>query len=165
MSLYDMVKGTAAVTAVAAVSLGALAIGTLVTRHPNTARRALRTMLQGVQRVGLALAQTREDLGDVWAEARDELRGDLAFADWRLATRDWAASMAGAAGTAAKSNGSRPNRRAAATPKRSRSARKSEPVAATAARAASAHRVTTPRNGVRSGNETEKPKRRRSKLQ
>lgn len=95
MKLEDMLKGAGAVAAVGAVSVVAVGIGALVTRHPDTARRAVRMLMHGAQRVGLALAQTREELGDLWAEARDDLRNDLDLAEVRRAAESWAAEVTG----------------------------------------------------------------------
>jgi hypothetical protein len=97
MSVEDMLKGTGAVAAVGLVSVAAVGIATLITRHPETARRAVRTLMHGARRVGLALAQTREELGDLWAEAREELRDDLDFAEVRRTTESWAEDVVGSA--------------------------------------------------------------------
>lgn len=105
MSIEDILKGTGVVAAVGAASAAALGLGALVTRHPETARNGLRILMQGVQRVGLAAAQTREELGDLWAEAREQLREDLDLAQARWTAGAWASEPAAPSGRHAPAAG------------------------------------------------------------
>ena len=155
MNAFDMLKNTVAIAAVGAVSVGALAIGTLVTRHPETARRAVRTLMHGAQRVGLALAQSREDMGDLWAEVRDELRDDLDFEQLRNVSRYWTAE---ATGDAAESSETKPRKPAKSTAKAAKSGAKPR---ATSKRSSTAKAARTTRATTANGEDRRRQSRSR----
>jgi hypothetical protein len=56
---------------------GTLAVGYLVTRDRESLRRLVRVAAASVERVSVALAETREELEDLWAQARDEARQEI----------------------------------------------------------------------------------------
>ncbi len=56
---------------------GTLAVGYLVTRDRESLRRLVRVAAGTVERVSAALAETREELEDLWAQARDEARQEI----------------------------------------------------------------------------------------
>jgi hypothetical protein len=59
--------GSAAIGFVAGYALG---------RDPTAARRLLQAVARGVDRAQLAVAETREELGDLWAEARASVQAE-----------------------------------------------------------------------------------------
>lgn len=71
--------GSAAVGFVAGYSLG---------RDPAAARRLLQALARGVDRAQLAVAETREELGDLWAEARSSARSEWEGARFAAAEVD-----------------------------------------------------------------------------
>jgi hypothetical protein len=60
----------------AAGALGFVA-GFVVARDPEVLRRLARTMAGGVERISGALAESREELADLWAEVREDARQDI----------------------------------------------------------------------------------------
>jgi len=153
VNITGMIKNTAAVAGIAALSVGAVAVGTIVTRHPETARRALRILMQSAQRMGVALAQSREDFGDLWAEVRDELRADMDFGRIRQAAQSWGWSRQGAEQeTPAKSNGARKSRMSAAQATRTRGGRSSK----NGVSEATPERTASRRGSTRTGKTTRK---------
>jgi hypothetical protein len=55
------------VVGLAATALLGVAAATVIARNPEVLRRAARTVARGLERASLLAAQTRENLGDVWA--------------------------------------------------------------------------------------------------
>jgi hypothetical protein len=83
MDPKDLVKPGAIVLGLAAATALGFAAGYLMARNPELARRAARALAGGWERVGGALAESREELADLWAEAREDARTtveDEAFA-------------------------------------------------------------------------------------
>jgi hypothetical protein len=107
MSLEDFTKPAGAALGLAALAAAGFAAGYVVARDPATLRRLVRAVAGGAERVSLALAETREELADLWAEAREDARAaveEAAFATGEKPTV--AASAAAAAATAADAGGS-----------------------------------------------------------
>ena len=83
MDPKDLVKPGAIVLGLAAAAALGFAAGYLMARNPELARRAARAVAGGWERVGGALAESREEIADLWAEAREDARTtveDEAFA-------------------------------------------------------------------------------------
>lgn len=77
MGPKDLLKpGTIALGVVAAGAIG-FAAGFLVARDPQRLRQLARAVAGGVERVAVALAESREELADLWAEAREDARHDI----------------------------------------------------------------------------------------
>lgn len=91
------------VVGIAATALLGFAAGVAVTRDPEVVRRAARRVAgaaaAGRERATLMAAQAREQLGDLWAEARDAAVADVDDADFKRAAA--AASKAPRAAAAA----------------------------------------------------------------
>lgn len=67
----------------ATLTAGTLALGYLVlTRDREALRRVVRVAAGTVERVSAALAETREELTDLWAEARDDVRQEIDDAEF-----------------------------------------------------------------------------------
>ncbi|MBK8070257.1 MAG: hypothetical protein IPK27_22405 [Rhodanobacteraceae bacterium] len=77
MSLEDVARRAAAVAAVAAVATLAGAGAWIAFKHPELGRRALKSLARGAEKLRLALAETAEELCDLWAEARDEVAAEI----------------------------------------------------------------------------------------
>jgi hypothetical protein len=71
-----------------------LAAGYLVTRDRETLRRVVRIAAGSVERVSAALAETREELADLWAEARDATRREMDEAAFATAEEPFAEAPA-----------------------------------------------------------------------
>jgi hypothetical protein len=104
MAVSDYIKPGAMVLGVAAAAALGFAAGYAFARDPQLLRRTLRAASGGVERLMGAWAETREEIGDLWAEARE---------DARRAVEDDAFEQAGAAAAAATAAAARS---AAATP-------------------------------------------------
>jgi hypothetical protein len=153
IELKDTIRPGALLLAAAAGAAAGFALGLMAGRYPETARRAALALARGVGRARFRIAETVEELSDLWAEAREvalrEIEAD-AFA------RDAAAAaMAGAAGGAAVATAPPAPERAAAgaagTVPRARSRRRAAAPAAEAAppaprRAAGKSRGTSSRS-------------------
>ena len=74
MDIKDIVKPAGLLAGLATLAVGTLAVGYLVTRDRETLRRVVRVAAGTVERVSAALAETREEVADLWAQARDEAR-------------------------------------------------------------------------------------------
>jgi hypothetical protein len=121
MGPNDFVKPAVGLLAVAAVTTLGFAAGYIVARDPALLRRLARSIAGGLERVSSAVALSREELGDLWAEVRDEAQhaGD----DGSAADAPLAAAGATAAKRTAKkpaSKGSQKRPRATARPRASR---------------------------------------------
>jgi hypothetical protein len=77
MALFDpkdLFKPLGAVAALAGSAALGFVAGYAVGRDPEAAKRLMVFVARGIDRVSLAVAETREELGDRWAEARSEAR-------------------------------------------------------------------------------------------
>lgn len=124
------------VAAIAATALLGFAAGVAVSRDPEALRRRARLVVgaaaAGVERATLMAAQAREQLGDLWAEARDAAVTDVDEADFERAAA--AAAKAPRAATTA----------GAASARGKKTARKQAPPARkTRARAAASAKAVT----------------------
>jgi hypothetical protein len=84
MSPKDLFGPGAALLGVAAAGALGFAAGFIVARDPRVLRRVAGALAAGAERVSVAVAESREELADLWAEVRDEARADAevrAFAD------------------------------------------------------------------------------------
>lgn len=107
MKLEDLARpGLVAlgVAGMAATGLLGFAAGWALSRDPEAARRVARRLARGAVRgfesASLLAAQAREELGDIWAEVREEVVADVDHTDFeRAAAR--AATGTAAAGAAA----------------------------------------------------------------
>jgi hypothetical protein len=77
MSLEDLARRTATVAALAGITALVGAGTWIAVKRPDLARQALRTLARGAEKLRLAVAETAEELGDVWAEARDEVAAEI----------------------------------------------------------------------------------------
>ncbi len=77
MQAKDLMRPGAVALAVAAAAALGFAAGWLLARNPELARRAARSLAGGWERVGGALAESREELADLWAEARENARATV----------------------------------------------------------------------------------------
>jgi hypothetical protein len=74
MDLEDFGKPAGAVLGAAALLAAGFAAGFVVARDPAVVRRLARAVAGGAERLSLALAETREELADLWAGAREDAR-------------------------------------------------------------------------------------------
>lgn len=84
MSPKDLLGPGAALLGLAAAGALGFAAGFIVARDPRVLRRVAGAIAAGAERVSVAVAESREELADLWAEVRDEARADAevrAFAD------------------------------------------------------------------------------------
>jgi hypothetical protein len=77
MSLEDLARRTAAVAAITTVAALAGTGIWIALKHPELGRRALKSLARGAEKLRLAVAETAEELGDLWAEARDEVAAEI----------------------------------------------------------------------------------------
>ncbi len=103
MKIAELARPGLIVLGVAATALLGFAAGMAVSRDPEAvrrmARRVARATALGLERATLMAAQAREQLGDLWAEARDAAVADVDDADFGRAAA--AASKAPRAAAAA----------------------------------------------------------------
>ncbi len=80
----DLLKpGALAVGIATAAALG-FAAGFVVARDPALLRRLARAVAGGLERIGVAVAESREEIADLWAEVREDARQEAeerAFAE------------------------------------------------------------------------------------
>lgn len=91
MSPKDLLGPGAALLGVAAAGALGFAAGFIVARDPRVLRRVAGALAAGAERVSVAVAESREELADLWAEVRDEARADAevrAFADAEASAAD-----------------------------------------------------------------------------
>jgi hypothetical protein len=109
------------VTGLAAIAMLGFAAGLVVARNPQAlagaARRVAREAARGLEQASLLAAQTREHMGDLWAEVREEVRAEVDDADFEraAASASTAKTVAGSEQTAAAS----PTTRKRSTPSKS----------------------------------------------
>jgi len=77
MSFKDLVRRGAVIGAITAVAALAGAGVWVALKHPELGRRALKSLARGAEKLRLAVAETAEELGDLWAEARDEVAAEI----------------------------------------------------------------------------------------
>lgn len=77
MNVNDLLKPGAAVLGLAAAAGLGFAAAYIVARDPQLLRRTARALAGGVERVTGALAESREELADLWAEVREHARQDI----------------------------------------------------------------------------------------
>jgi hypothetical protein len=94
MDAKDLLKPAALVLGIGAAGALGFAAGFIVARDPAAFRRVARAVAGGVERVSLAVAESREELADLWAEVREDARQDIE-------AKAFAAAAAGAATSAA----------------------------------------------------------------
>jgi hypothetical protein len=100
MALFDpkdLFKPLGSIAALAGSAALGFVAGYAVGRDPDGAKRLMQFVARSFDRASLAVAETREELGDLWAEARSEAR-----AHWEEA--QFAKHEAEAAATAAAAN-------------------------------------------------------------
>ena len=77
MNTKDLLApGAIALGVVAAGALG-FALGYAVARDPQKLRQLARAIAGGVERVSGAIAESREELADLWAEVRADAQADI----------------------------------------------------------------------------------------
>lgn len=120
------------IAGMAGTALLGFAAGVAMARDPEGPRRAARTVVRGAahgfERAALLAAKAREELGDLWAEAREEAVAAVDEADFGRAARRAAAGAApqAGAGRAAEEPAAAP----ADDPRRAQPRRKRAPRAA-----------------------------------
>jgi hypothetical protein len=80
----DLLKPGALVLGVATAAALGFAAGFIVARDPALLRRLARAVAGGVERVSIAVAESREEIADLWAEVREDARHEAeerAFAE------------------------------------------------------------------------------------
>lgn len=77
MNTSDLLKPGAVVLGIAAIGALGFAAGYVVARDPQVLRRMGRAIAGSVERVSGALAESREELADLWAEVREDARQDI----------------------------------------------------------------------------------------
>jgi hypothetical protein len=91
----DVLKVGSVLAGAAAIAALGFAAGYLAGRDPQRLRRWTQAAASGLGRIQTALAETREELADLWAEARADARAELE--EGALATAREAAAEASAA--------------------------------------------------------------------
>jgi hypothetical protein len=79
MALFDpkdLLKPFGALAAMAASAAVGFVAGYALGRDPAAARRLLKSVARGVDRAQAVVAETREELGDLWADARASARAE-----------------------------------------------------------------------------------------
>lgn len=77
MDLKDMQTPLIGALGLGAAATAGFVAGYIVGRDPELARKLTRALASGMTRTQVALAETWENLGDLWAEARDEARDQV----------------------------------------------------------------------------------------
>lgn len=103
MAVSDYIKPGAIALGVAAAAALGFAAGYAVGRDPQLLRRSLRAASGGMERLLGAWAETREEIGDLWAEAREDARRAVDDADFEPAAAEAHAAAAAAPQAPAKS--------------------------------------------------------------
>jgi hypothetical protein len=105
------------VVGMAAMALLGLAAGVAVTRDPAILRRTVRRVARGLESATLMAAQAREQVGDLWAQAREEAIAEVDAADFERAAARSAKTTRATVASAAASPVKTPRRRASGTRK------------------------------------------------
>jgi hypothetical protein len=90
----DLIKPGAVVLGVATAAVLGFAAGFVVARDPAFLRRLARAAAGGVERVTAAIAESKEELADLWAEVREDARENLDERAFAHAHRQDAAASA-----------------------------------------------------------------------
>jgi hypothetical protein len=101
MKFEDLYKPAGLAAALAAAAGTGLVIGLALSRNPAIARMVATTAARGLERLQIAVAETREELSDIWAEARDTARAEVEEAAFARDAAKQAPAAAGAAASAA----------------------------------------------------------------
>ncbi|WP_291008966.1 hypothetical protein [Hydrogenophaga sp.] len=110
------------VMGVAATALLGFAAGVAVARDPEVLRRTARRLARSLERATLTVAQAREHVGDLWAEAREDALAEVDAAEFeRAAAKASPAAPASAAAAAPR----KAARKSAPTTRKPRAPRKS----------------------------------------
>jgi hypothetical protein len=120
----DLVSPLGALAALAGTAALGFAAGYALGRDPDAARRLMHLMARGVDRVQLAFAETREEVADLWADARESARTAIEEARFDRAEAATAAASAAAASAAAAPTAARATSRRRATTGGTRRTRK-----------------------------------------
>jgi hypothetical protein len=95
MDIKDVVKPAGLLAGLATLAAGTLAVGYfVVTRDREGLKRVVRVAAGTVERVSAALAETREELEDLWAQARDDARQEIEDEEFAAAPEEEAAEPA-----------------------------------------------------------------------
>ncbi|MDZ7653277.1 MAG: hypothetical protein U5L03_12390 [Burkholderiaceae bacterium] len=101
MKAEDLVKPGAVVVGIAAAAALGFAAGYLVAKDPALLRRLMRSLAGGVERLTGAVAESREELADLWAASRAGARDAIEDETFAAATASAAMAAASAVGKAA----------------------------------------------------------------
>jgi hypothetical protein len=110
------------IVGVAATALLGFAAGVAVARDPEVMRRTARGLARGLERATLMAAQTREHVGDLWAEAREEALAEVDAADFERAAAKASQAVPASAAAAAPVKAAR---KRAPGPRKPRASRRS----------------------------------------
>ncbi len=97
MALFDpkdLFKPLGSIAALAGSAALGFVAGYAVGRDPAAAKRLMQFVARSFDRASLAVAETREELGDLWAEARADARAQ--WEEARFAEHEAAAAAAAA---------------------------------------------------------------------
>jgi hypothetical protein len=127
MALFDpkdLFKPLGSIAALAGSAALGFVAGYAVGRDPAAAKRLMQFVARSFDRASLAVAETREELGDLWAEARTEVRAQWEDAQFARHEAEAAATAATASAEAmaAKPEETMPNEPPTGAAKRARKA-------------------------------------------
>lgn len=77
MNLEDLARRAAGLAAITVFASLVGAGAWIALKHPQLGRRAVKSLARGAEKLRLAVAETAEELGDLWAEARDEVAAEI----------------------------------------------------------------------------------------
>lgn len=97
MNFNDMYKPAGLLGAIGAAAAVGLAVGFAVARDPRLLRRLAGAAARGVGRAQLALAETTEEVIDMWEDVREQARREMEDARFEAAGRRAAQASAAAA--------------------------------------------------------------------
>jgi hypothetical protein len=132
MNAKDLTKPGVVVLGIAVAAALGFAAGYMVGRDPQLLRRLARSLAGGAERLGGAVAEWREELADLWAEARAGAREDAEAQAFAAA----AAAAAAASESAAAAAEETPQPKAASRRASSRGAKRRSATARARRRAA-----------------------------
>jgi hypothetical protein len=104
MALFDpkdLFKPLGGVAVLAGAAALGFVAGYAIGRNPDAAKKVMQFVASGFDRLSLAVAETREELGDYWAEARAEARAEVEEAQFAAAAAAAAVEPVAAAPAAA----------------------------------------------------------------
>jgi hypothetical protein len=85
LNFKDMTRPAGVLSGLATLTAMGLVGAYLLTRDRETLKRVIQVAAGTVERVSAALAETREELFDLWEQARDEARHEMDEAAFREA--------------------------------------------------------------------------------